>query len=126
MKKMTKEKVEELIKKFGLREVVRVNNIIAKENGDLDDVVYFAEEFDTFCKGAQPSAIAKFVSEGYDMEEGDFFSFADCIIFSVNWVCDLMVATTKEGVYKLLSQTLKFVGSKAFLQLVNKDYIDKF
>lgn len=123
---MTKEKVEELVKKLGLREVVRINNIIAKEEGNLDYVVYFAEEFDTFCKGVRPSAIAKLVSEGYDMEMCDFFSFADCIIFYVNWLGDLQLATTKEGVYELLSQTLEFVGSKTFLQLVNKDYIDKF
>ena len=47
---MNKERVEELVKQFGLREVVRVNNIIAKEKSYLENVVYFAEEFDTFCK----------------------------------------------------------------------------
>lgn len=123
---MTKEKVEELVKKLGLREVVRINNIIAKEEGNLDDVVYFAEEFDTFCKGVRPSAIAKLVSEGYDMEMCEFFSFADCIIFIVDCLGDLVTATTKKGVGDLLAQTLKYADSKTFSQLVNKDYIDKF
>ena len=123
---MTKEKVEELVKKLGLREVVRINNIIAKEEGNLDDVVYFAEEFDTFCKGVRPSAIAKLVSEGYDMEMCEFFSFDDCIIFIVDCLGDLVTATTKKGVGDLLAQTLKYADSKTFSQLVNKDYIDKF
>lgn len=123
---MKKEKVEELVKKLGLREVVRVNNVLAEEYGEIDNIVYFAEEFDTLCKGVRPSVIAKLVSEGYDMEEGDFFSFADCILFSVNFIGDLMVATTKEGVNELLSRTLDLTSYESFSKLVNKDYIDKF
>lgn len=123
---MTKEKVEELIKKVGLREVVRINNIIAKEGSYLEDVVYFSEEFDTFCKGVQPSAIAKFVSEGYDIDTADYFTFADCIIFIVDCLGDLVTATTKKGIGDLLSQTLKYVDYEELLRLVNKDYIEKF
>lgn len=123
---MTKEKIEELVKQFGLREVVRVNNIIANNDGDIDDIVYFAEEFNTFCKGVQPNAVANFVSTGCDMETGESFLFSDCILFSVNWLGDLLLATTKEGVYRLLSNTLEFVGCKNFYQLVNKDYVEKF
>ena len=123
---MNKERVEELVKKFGLREVVRVNNVIANTEKNVDNIVYFAEEFDVFCEGVTPTQIAQFVSNGTDMEMSDFFSFNDCIIFYVDWLGYLQLATTKKGVYELLSQTLEFVGSKTFLQLVNKDYIDKF
>lgn len=123
---MIKEKIEELVKQFGLREVVRVNNIIAKEKSYLENVVYFAEEFDTFCKGVQPSAVARLVSTGYDLETFGNFSFSDCIIFSIDWFSDLEVATTKKGVAALLTRTLEFIGYEEFLQLVNKDYIEKF
>lgn len=123
---MTKEKIEELVKKLGLREVVRVNNVIAREDSSLEDIVYFAEEFDTFCKGVQPSAIARLVSTGYDLETFGNFSFSDCIIFSIDWYGDLEVATTKKGVITLLVRTLEFTGYETFLQLVNKDYIEKF
>lgn len=123
---MTKEKIEELIKKVGLREVVRVNNIIAKDKSYIENIVYFAEEFNTFCKGIQPNEVANFVSTGCDMETGESFLFSDCILFSVNWLGDLLVATTKEGIYKLLSQTLEFVSYNDFLKLVNKDYIERF
>nr|DAQ35447.1 MAG TPA: hypothetical protein [Caudoviricetes sp.] len=126
VKKMNKEKIEELVKQFGLREVVRVNNIIAKEKSYLENVVYFAEEFDTFCKGVQPSAVARLVSTGYDLETFGNFSFSDCIIFSIDWFGDLEVATTKKGVVALLTRTLEFVGYEEFLQLVNKDYVEKF
>lgn len=123
---MKKEKVEELVKKLGLREVVRVNNVLAEEYGEIDNIVYFAEEFDTLCKGVQPSAIAKFVSEGYDIDTADYFTFADCIIFIVDCLGDLVTATTKKGIGDLLSQTLKYVDYEEFLRLVNKDYIEKF
>lgn len=123
---MNKERVEELVKQFGLREVVRVNNIIAKEKSYLENVVYFAEEFDTFCKGVQPSAVARLVSTGYDLETFGNFSFSDCIIFSIDWYGDLEVATTKKGITALLTRTLEFTGYETFLQLVNKDYIEKF
>lgn len=123
---MIKEKIEELVKKFGLREVVRVNNRIANNESNFDNVVYFAEEFDKFCEGVTPTQIAQFVSNGTDMKMGDFFSFEDCIIFYVDWLGYLQLATTKEGVYELLTQTLEFVGYEEFLQLVNKDYIEKF
>lgn len=126
VKKMNKERVEELVKQFGLREVVRVNNIIAKEKSYLENVVYFAEEFDTFCKGVQPSAVARLVSTGYDLETFGNFSFSDCIIFSIDWYGDLEVATTKKGITALLTRTLEFTGYETFLQLVNKDYIEKF
>lgn len=123
---MTKEKIEELVKQFGLREVVRINNVIAREESYLENVVYFAEEFDTFCKGVQPSAVARLVSTGYDLETFGNFSFSDCIIFSIDWYGDLEVATTKKGVVALLTRTLEFVGSETFLQLVNKEYVEKF
>lgn len=123
---MTREQVEELVKQLGLREVVRVNNIIANNKSYLDNIVYFAEEFNTFCKGIQPSAIAKFVSEGYDIDTADYFTFADCIIFIVDCLGDLVTATTKKGIGDLLSQTLKYVDYEEFLRLVNKDYIEKF
>lgn len=125
-KKMNKKEVEHLIEQVGVREVVRVNNIIAKDKGNLDDIVYFTNEFNSFCEGAKPNEVAQFVSEGWDMEIGYAFSFSDCIIFSVNWLGDLLIATTKEGVHELLSQTLEFVSYDDFLKLVNKDYIDKF
>ena len=114
---MNKKEVEHLIEQVGVREVVRVNNIIAKDKGNLDDIVYFTNEFNSFCEGAKPNE---------DMEIGYAFSFSDCIIFSVNWLGDLLIATTKEGVHELLSQTLEFVSYDDFLKLVNKDYIDKF
>lgn len=60
------------------------------------------------------------------MEMCEFFSFADCIIFIVDCLGDLVTATTKKGVGDLLAQTLKYADSKTFSQLVNKDYIDKF
>ena len=123
---MTKEKIEELVKKLGLREVVRVNNVIAREDSSLEDIVYFAEEFDTFCKGVQPSAIARLVSTGYDLETFGNFSFSDCIIFSIDWYGDLEVATTKKGVITLLVRTLELRGYETVLQLVNKDYSEKF
>ena len=123
---MIKEKIEELVKQFGLREVVRVNNRIANNESNFDNVVYFAEEFDKFCAAVTPTQIAQFVSNGTDMKMGDFFSFEDCIIFYVDWLGYLQLATTKEGVYELLTQTLEFIGSETFLQLVNKDYIEKF
>lgn len=122
---MTREQVEELVKKFGLREVVRVNNLLAEEYGQLDNIVHFAEEFNALCKGVQPNVIAKLVSEGYDMEEGDFFSFDDCILFSINFIGDLMVATTKEGVNKLLGRTLSY-STLQINRLANKDYVEKF
>nr|DAY30491.1 MAG TPA: hypothetical protein [Caudoviricetes sp.] len=126
VKKMTRERIEELIKQFGLREVVRINNVIAREKSYLENVVYFVEEFDTFCKGVQPSAVARLVSTGYDLETFENFSFSDCIIFSIDWFGDLEVATTKKGVVALLTRTLEFVGYEEFLRLVNKDYIEKF
>lgn len=122
---MTKEKVEELVKKVGIREVVRVNNELAEEYGEIGNIIYFAEEFNTLCKGVQPSVIAKLVSEGYDIENGDFFSFDDCIIFSVNHVGDLLVATTKEGVNELLRQNLSYT-TLTINRTINKDYIEKF
>lgn len=123
---MIKKKIEELVKQFGLREVVRINNVIAREKSYLENVVYFAEEFDTFCKGVQPSAVARLVSTGYDLETFGNFSFSDCIIFSIDWFGDLEVATTKKGVTALLTRTLEFVSYNNFYQLVNKDYIEKF
>lgn len=123
---MDKIQVEQLVEKVGIREVVRVNNVIAKENDFLEDIVYFAKEFDSFCGNATPTQIATFISGGWDMEVGYAFSFSDCIIFSVNWMGDLELATTKDGVIKLLFQTLTGTDCNKFLKLINKDYIDKF
>lgn len=122
---MTKEKIEELIKKVGLREVVRINNVLAEEYEQIDNIVHLAEEFNSLCKDTKPSVIAKLVSEGYDIEMGDYFSFSDCILFSINCLGDLLVATTKEGVIELLSRTLTYT-TLAINLVLNKDYIEKF